>query len=78
MGAAIIAGTLEIGNGGTTGSITSKIVNRAVLEFNRSNSMTYANVISGAGAHVAAGAGLKLTLTGISTLGRLRPSPPGR
>ncbi len=49
----IIAGTVQIGNGGTTGSITSTgavaISNGAELAFNRSNSMTFSNTISGQG-----------------------------
>ncbi len=48
-GTTITDGTLQIGNGGTTGSITGDIVNNAALAFNRSNTVTYSSVISGQG-----------------------------
>ena len=43
----ISAGTLQLGNAGTTGSVTGNIVNNAALTFSRSNALTYAGVISG-------------------------------
>ena len=48
-GTTISAGTLQIGDGGTTGSIAGDVTNNAVLAFNRSNSMTFAGAISGTG-----------------------------
>lgn len=49
----ITAGTLNLGNGGTTGSINNNTVNLAstssALRFNRSNDITFSNVISGTG-----------------------------
>ena len=46
----IQGGTLEIGSGGTTGSLGSgDIVNDASLVYNRSNDITVANAISGTG-----------------------------
>ncbi|KXO75889.1 autotransporter-associated beta strand repeat-containing protein [Brucella anthropi] len=61
----IMAGVLQIGNGGTTGSITGDIANSASLVFNRSNDLIYAGVINGTGTLTKSGAGT-LTLTGDS------------
>ncbi|MGQ5524006.1 autotransporter-associated beta strand repeat-containing protein [Chitinimonas sp. PSY-7] len=63
-GTTISAGTLQIGNGGTTGSLASNITNNAALAFNRSDDISYTNTISGSGALVKQGAG---TLTLSST-----------
>src|SRR5262245_18873505 len=65
-GTTISAGTLQIGSGGTTGSVGGDIANNAALTFNRSNAQTYAGVISGTGTVTKSGAGT-LTLTGNST-----------
>lgn len=54
--------TLEIGTGGTTGTLTSNVTNQGTLVFNRTNSLTYAGRISGAGSLRQAGTGT-LTLT---------------
>ncbi len=62
-GTLISAGTLQVGNGGTTGSIVGNVVDNGVLAFNRSDSLTFAGSISGTGSLVKAGAGT-LTLTG--------------
>ena len=43
-GTTIGAGTLQLGNGGTTGSVAGNIVDNAALVFNRSNALTYAGV----------------------------------
>jgi fibronectin-binding autotransporter adhesin len=60
----INAGTLVVGGGGTTGSITSATINNAgVLGFNRSDSLTYAGVVQGVGALQQDGAGTTI-LTG--------------
>jgi autotransporter-associated beta strand protein len=45
----IDAGTLEIGNGGTDGTLVTDIVDNGTLSFNRSNALTHSNVISGTG-----------------------------
>lgn len=45
----ISSGTLQVGNGGTTGSLGSiAVTNNATLVVNRSNAYTLGNVISGA------------------------------
>lgn len=62
-GTTISAGTLQIGNGGTTGSISGNIVDNGVLQFNRSDDIAYAGGISGTGSLTKSGAGT-LTLTG--------------
>jgi len=60
----INSGALQIGNGGTTGSIQSPfIANSGTIAFNRSDAVTYAGTISGTGALVQAGSGT-LVLTG--------------
>ncbi|QDC39312.1 autotransporter outer membrane beta-barrel domain-containing protein [Sphingobium fuliginis ATCC 27551] len=48
-GTVILAGSLGIGNGGTTGSISGDIVNNASLNFYRSDNYSYAGTISGTG-----------------------------
>jgi autotransporter-associated beta strand protein len=65
--ATIAAGTLQIGDGGTTGSIVTAVANRGVLVFNRSDNLVYGGVISDTGALVKRGGGA-LILTGASTL----------
>ena len=68
----INAGTLQIGNGGTTGelSTSSAIANNGTLTFNRSNTLTqgthFASVISGTGHVTQAGTGT-LSFTGTNT-----------
>jgi len=49
-GTTISAGTLQIGNGGTTGSIIGNVTDNATLAFDRGDSVTFGGVISGAGA----------------------------
>ena len=46
----ISVGTLQLGNGGTSGSILGNVVNNGTLAINRSDTFTLGNVISGTGA----------------------------
>ncbi|ACB76017.1 autotransporter-associated beta strand repeat protein [Opitutus terrae PB90-1] len=60
----ILQGTLQLGAGGTTGSLAgSSIVNNGSLVFNRSNDFTYSGTISGSGTVVQNGPGA-VTLSG--------------
>jgi len=65
-GTTISDGRLQIGNGGTTGSVLGNIVNNSVLAFDRADTVTYSDVISGTGALNQIGTGT-LTLTGVNT-----------
>jgi autotransporter-associated beta strand protein len=62
----INGGTLQIGNGGTTGSVAGDIADNAALIFNRSDNVTYSGVISGSGTLEKLGAGT-LALSGANT-----------
>ncbi len=54
----IINGTIQVGNGGMTGSLgTGQIINNGVLAYNRSDVVTVANPISGRGGVQQLGAG---------------------
>ncbi|WP_445147127.1 autotransporter outer membrane beta-barrel domain-containing protein [Dyella sp. Tek66A03] len=59
----ISAGSLQIGDGGTSGSVVSDIANQGALIFNRSDDVTYSGVLSGAGSLSKQGGGM-LTLDG--------------
>jgi fibronectin-binding autotransporter adhesin len=65
-GTTISAGTLQLGNGGTSGSLVGNVVDNASLDFNRSDSITFSDVISGTGAVSKSGSGI-VTLTGNNT-----------
>src|SRR5690606_38142571 len=65
-GTTISEGTLQIGDGGTSGSIVGDVVNNAALVFNRSDDLSYGGVISGTGTLTKRGSGA-LTLTGTHT-----------
>ncbi|MBR0646627.1 autotransporter outer membrane beta-barrel domain-containing protein [Plastoroseomonas hellenica] len=62
----ISAGTLQLGNGGTTGSIATDVTNNGVLAFNRSDTLTYAGIVSGSGVLHQMGPGTTV-LTGANT-----------
>src|ERR1051326_1249006 len=60
-------GTLQIGNGGTTGTLgTGAVVNNGALVVNRSNAITVSNAISSTGSVLLTGGGT-LTLSGSNT-----------
>jgi outer membrane autotransporter protein len=60
-------GTLQVGNGGSTGSLgTNQVINNGTLAFNRTNDFTVANLITGSGSVTHAGSGA-LTLSGTNT-----------
>ena len=61
------AGTLQLGNGGTTGSIAGNVINNGILAFNRSDFVTFSGVISGVGGVQQNGTGTTVTLTGDNT-----------
>jgi autotransporter-associated beta strand protein len=64
----IVAGTLQIGSGGTTGSIsaTSGVNNNGALIYNRGDALGVSHVISGTGSLTKQGAGT-LTLSNANT-----------
>lgn len=62
----ITSGTLQVGDGGATGTLgTGAVTNNGILSFNRSDAITVANAINGTGALQQSGAGTT-TLTGAS------------
>ena len=65
-GTTISGGVLQLGNGGTTGSIVGPVVNNGALVINRSDAFTFANAISGTGMFVQDGSGTT-TLTGTNS-----------
>ncbi len=72
-GTTIAGGTLQIGAGGASGSLTGNITNEGTLAFNRSDAMTFDNVISGSGAVTQLGSGTTVltseqAYTGVTTI----------
>ncbi|MGA7815225.1 autotransporter-associated beta strand repeat-containing protein, partial [Caballeronia sp.] len=65
-GTTISGGTLQLGNGGTSGSVIGGILDNATLAFNRSDAVTFANGVSGTGSLTQAGSGTTI-LTGTNT-----------
>jgi autotransporter-associated beta strand protein len=65
-GATVSAGTLQIGNGGTSGSIVGNVADNGPLAFDRSDTVAFGSVISGAGSLAQLGSGT-LVLTGANT-----------
>lgn len=48
-GTTIAAGTLRLGNGGTSGSILGDVANSSILAFNRSDAVIFGGMVSGTG-----------------------------
>jgi autotransporter-associated beta strand protein len=65
-GTTINGGTLQLGNGGTTGSLTGNVVDNGIFAINRSDSYSFGGVISGTGAFAQIGTGTTI-LTAINT-----------
>jgi outer membrane autotransporter protein len=65
-GTTISAGTLQLGNGGTSGSILGDVLNNGTFAINRSDTYTFGGVISGPGSFVQMGPGTTV-LTGSNT-----------
>ncbi|HVV27515.1 MAG TPA: autotransporter-associated beta strand repeat-containing protein [Rhizomicrobium sp.] len=63
-GTTISTGILQLGNGGTTGSIMGDVVDNATLAFDRSDTVTFSGVISGTGGVTQAGSGTTILDTG--------------
>jgi autotransporter-associated beta strand protein len=70
-GTTVSDGVLEVGNGGTSGSVGSgaiSVATGAEIVFNRSNAFTVSNTISGAGLVTKKGAG-RMTVNGDNSVG---------
>ncbi|MBZ9817851.1 autotransporter-associated beta strand repeat-containing protein, partial [Mesorhizobium sp. CA7] len=67
-GTMISAGTLQLGNGGASGSITGNVVDNGTLAFDRSDAITFGGVISGTGGLNQIGAGTTI-LTAANSYG---------
>ncbi|WP_127091999.1 autotransporter-associated beta strand repeat-containing protein [Aquabacter cavernae] len=65
-GTVIAAGTLQLGTGGTSGSIQGDVANSGTLRVERSDRWTFSGAVSGSGRLVQAGTGT-LVLTGTNT-----------
>ena len=65
-GSTIEAGVMQIGNGGTTGSIIGAVEDEGTLVFDRSDNLTFEGAISGLGSLVQMGGGA-LALTGANS-----------
>ncbi|MBY4830889.1 autotransporter outer membrane beta-barrel domain-containing protein [Burkholderia dolosa] len=65
-GTTISAGTLQLGNGGTSGSIVGDVTNNGTLAFDRSDTATFGGAVSGSGALTQIGTGTTV-LTGNNT-----------
>lgn len=67
-GTAINGGTLQLGDGGTSGSILGDVANNGTLAFNRSDDVAFNGIISGTGSIAQIGTG-QTTLTADNSFG---------
>jgi autotransporter-associated beta strand protein len=72
-GTNIAGGTLQLGSGGTSGSIVGDVTNNGSLVFNRSDAVVFPGTISGSGSVAQAGTGTTVltsnnTYTGGTTI----------
>jgi autotransporter-associated beta strand protein len=65
-GTVVMGGVLQLGNGGTTGSVTANVVNNGSLVFDRSDAFSFGGAISGSGSVSQIGSGT-VVLTGANT-----------
>ncbi|WP_210253754.1 autotransporter outer membrane beta-barrel domain-containing protein [Bradyrhizobium sp. S69] len=65
-GTTLTGGTLQLGNGGTNGSITGNVLDNATLAFDRSDNYSFSGLISGSGGVNQIGTGAT-TLTAANT-----------
>jgi autotransporter-associated beta strand protein len=65
-GTTISGGTLQLGNGGTSGSIVGNVLDNGIFAINRSDAFTFGPVISGSGALQQLGTGIT-TLTALES-----------
>jgi autotransporter-associated beta strand protein len=63
-GTTIASGILQLGEGGSTGSIVGNVANSGTLAFDRSDTITFAGVISGSGAVSQIGSGTTILNAG--------------
>jgi autotransporter-associated beta strand protein len=68
-GSTITTGTLQIGAGGTVGSITGNVADSGVLAFDRSDSLTFGGTVTGAGSLVQLGTGTVILVDANSYIG---------
>lgn len=71
-GTVISAGTLQVGNGGASGSIAGNVLDNGVLAFNRSSDLTFGGLISGNGALSQLGTGTTTLTAGNTYTGGTR------
>jgi fibronectin-binding autotransporter adhesin len=65
-GTTINGGTLQLGNGGTSGSIAGNVTDNGIFAINRSDTYSFGGVISGTGAFAQIGTGTTI-LTGVNS-----------
>jgi autotransporter-associated beta strand protein len=65
-GTTISGGTLQLGNGGTAGSITGDVIDNGTLAFDHGSAVGFAGLVTGTGSLAQRGTGV-LTLTGANS-----------